>query len=53
MSSDEVYQAGVDSFLTGNYRTPIHALARYTYSLSKQDRFKFAEGFLWAQSLFK
>ena len=53
MNIDEVYQAGVDSFLTGNYRTPIHALAKYTFSLSKQDRFKFAEGFLWAQSLFK
>lgn len=51
--NDKIYQAGIDSFLTGNFTTPIVAIAKYNYPLNKEMRFKFAEGFKWAQSLFK
>ncbi len=50
---DKVYQEGIDSFLTGNFTSPISAIAQYSYPLNKEMRFKFAEGFKWAQSLFK
>jgi hypothetical protein len=53
MTNEKIYQDGVDSFLTGKFTTPIAALARYPYPMNKEMRFKFAEGFKWAQSLFK
>ena len=53
MNDDKVYQDGVDSFLSGDFTTPIAALAKYPYPLNSEMRFKFAEGFKWAQNLFK
>lgn len=53
MTTEQIYQAGVDSFLTGKFTTPIVAIAQYQFALTKEKRFKFAEGFKWAQSLFK
>jgi len=43
------YQAGIDAFLTQLYMTPIHALAQSYERFGKEDKFKFAEGFLYAE----
>ena len=53
MNQEQIYQDGADSFLTGKFTSPIAAIAQYPYPLNKEMRYKFAEGFKWAQSLFK
>ena len=53
MTQEEIYEAGINIFLTGNFTSPIVAIAHYPYPLNKEMRFKFAEGFKWAQNLFK
>ena len=52
MNQEQIYQDGADSFLTGKFTSPIAAIAQYPYPLNKEMRYKFAEGFKWAQSLF-
>jgi|APCry1669189665_1035243.scaffolds.fasta_scaffold328716_2 hypothetical protein len=42
------YQEGIEAFLTLSYITPINALANNHNKFTKEERFKFAEGFWYA-----
>lgn len=45
---NDPYQEGIEAFLTLAYITPINALANNHNKFTKEERFKFAEGFLYA-----
>lgn len=49
----DAYQDGIDAYLTLLYITPINALAKHFKKYGKLDRFKFTEGFNYAQTLLK
>ena len=51
MSNKEVYEEGVTAFLTGKYRSVLHAIVNHPVPIDKEYRFKFAEGFWWAKNL--
>lgn len=47
------YQEGIDAYLTLQYATPIHALAKHAMRFSKDEMFKFADGFWYADKFLK